>query len=78
VPEMPALRDRAFRLWAESMRPHGIGVKEAYDHFASWAHEDFYPPLIVELRLLAEAGFVEPECYWRDAAATVFGAMKQG
>ena len=78
VPETPSLRDRAFRLWAESMRPHGIGEKEAYDHFTSWAQEDFYPPLIVELRLLAEAGFAEPECFWREAAAAVFGAGKRG
>ena len=25
----------------------------------------------------AEAGFAEPECFWREAAAAVFGAMKQ-
>jgi len=73
----PALRDHAFRLWADSMRPHGIGEKEAYAHFAAWAHEDYYPPLLIELRLLAEAGFAEPECFWREAAAVVFGAMKQ-
>ena len=72
----PALRDHAFRLWAETMRPHGIGEKEAHAHFASWAHEDYYPPLITELRMLAEAGFAEPECFWREAAAVVFGAMK--
>jgi tRNA (cmo5U34)-methyltransferase len=73
----PALRDHAFRLWAESMEPHGIGEKEAYAHFASWAHEDYYPPLITELRLLNEAGFAEPECFWREAAAVVFGAVRQ-
>jgi len=72
----PALRDHAFRLWADAMQPHGIGEKEAYAHFASWAHEDFYPPLITELRMLAAAGFAEPECFWREAAAVVFGAMK--
>ena len=72
----PALREHAFGLWARSMAPHGIGETEARAHFASWAHEDFYPPLITELRLLADAGFVEPECFWREAAAVVFGAMK--
>jgi tRNA (cmo5U34)-methyltransferase len=74
----PALRDHAFRLWAASMRPHGIGEKEAYAHFASWAHEDYYPPLFAELQLLAGAGFAEPECFWREAAAVVFGATKSG
>jgi tRNA (cmo5U34)-methyltransferase len=72
----PALRAHAFRLWSESMRPHGIDDAQAHAHFASWAHEDYYPPLITELRLLAEAGFAEPECFWRDAAAVVFGAMR--
>ena len=76
VCETPMLRDHAFRLWAKSMEPHGIGEKEAYTHFASWAREDYYPPLIVELRMLAEAGFAEPECFWREAAAVVFGAMR--
>lgn len=77
VPATPALRDQAFRLWAQSMRPHGIVEREAYEHFANWAHEDYYPPLIIELRMLADAGFTEPECFWREAAAAVFGAIKQ-
>jgi tRNA (cmo5U34)-methyltransferase len=72
----PALRDHAFKLWADSMRPHGISETEARAHFASWANEDYYPPLITELRLLADAGFVEPECFWREAAAAVFGALR--
>ena len=72
----PALRDHAFRLWADTMRPHGIDEQAAYAHFASWAHEDYYPPLITELRLLADAGFAEPECFWREAAAVVFGGVK--
>jgi tRNA (cmo5U34)-methyltransferase len=72
----PVLRDHAFQRWAESMRVHGIGGQEARAHFASWAHEDYYPPLVTELRLLAEAGFAEPECFWREAAAVVFGAVK--
>lgn len=76
VAATPALRDHAFRTWAKSMAAHGITEQEAHAHFASWAREDYYPPLLTELRLLAEAGFVEPECFWREAAAVVFGAMK--
>lgn len=72
----PALRDHAFSLWARAMAPHGIDEKQAHAHFESWAHEDYYPPLITELRMLAEAGFAEPECFWREAAAVVFGAMR--
>ncbi len=72
----PALREHAFQLWARSMAPHGIGEEQAFAHFASWANEDYYPPLWTELQLLAGAGFSEPECFWREAAAVVFGAMR--
>lgn len=72
----PVLRDHAFKLWAETMRPHGIDERAAHAHFASWAREDYYPPLLTELKLLEAAGFPEPECFWREAAAVVFGAMK--
>jgi tRNA (cmo5U34)-methyltransferase len=76
APAAGPLREHAFRLWAESMVPHGIDERQAHAHFANWAHEDYYPPLVTELRLLAEAGFAEPECFWRDAAAVVFGAVR--
>lgn len=70
------LREQAFAGWAASMRPHGIDEAAARVHFATWAHEDFYPPLSTELRLLTEAGFTEPDCVWREAAAVVFAAVK--
>lgn len=62
----------------DAVAAHGIDGQQAFAHFASWAHEDFYPPLITELRLLTEAGFAGPECFWREAAAAGFGAMKHG
>jgi tRNA (cmo5U34)-methyltransferase len=77
VPSSGPLRERVFRHWADSMAPHGINREEAYAHFASWAREDYYPPLFTELRMLADAGFAEPECFWRDEGAVVFGAMKE-
>ena len=76
VPSGGALREHAFALWAKSMAPHGIDERQAHAHFASWAQEDYYPPLMTELRMLADAGFAEPECFWREAAAVVFGAMR--
>jgi tRNA (cmo5U34)-methyltransferase len=72
----PVLRAHAFKRWAETMRPHGIDERAANAHFASWAHEDYYPPLMTEMKMLEAAGFAEPECFWRDAAAVVFGAVK--
>ena len=77
VPATPLLQRRAFQLWADSMRPHSIDHDEAHQNFADWSVEDFYPPLVTELRLLAEAGFAEPECFMREGAAAVFGAVKQ-
>jgi len=76
VPAGGPLREHAFKLWACSMAAHGIGEEQAYAHFASWAREDYYPPLWTELRMLAEAGFGEPECFWREAAAVIFGGLK--
>jgi tRNA (cmo5U34)-methyltransferase len=76
VPSGGPLREHAFQLWARAMAAHGIDEAQALAHFASWAAEDYYPPLHTELRLLAEAGFAEPECFWREAAAVVFGAQK--
>lgn len=76
APVTPALHDHAFDLWSRSMRPFGINNEQAHAHFASWAHEDYYPPLFTELQLLANAGFAEPECFWREATAAVFGAVK--
>ena len=76
APATDPLRAHAYRGWAASMRAHGISEEQAFAHFASWAHEDYYPPLITELRLLSEAGFAEPECFWREAAAVVFGAVR--
>lgn len=77
VPASQLLRDHAFHRWATSMAPHGISERDAHHHFADWAHEDYYPPLLTELQLLAGAGFAEPECFWREAAAAVFGGLKQ-
>jgi len=76
VAATPVFRDFAFTQWEATMRPHGIGSEEAHRHFANWALEDYYPPLHQELSMLAAAGFAEPECFWREAAAAVFGALR--
>jgi tRNA (cmo5U34)-methyltransferase len=76
VPADPVLREHAFRGWARGMAAHGISEPEARAHFVSWAREDHYPPLRDELGMLTAAGFAEPECFWRESAAVVFGARK--
>ena len=76
VPAPAVFRERAFRLWAESMRSHGVDEEEARAYFANWAAEDFYMPLAEEFSLLTGAGFTEPDCFWREGAAAVFGGIK--
>jgi hypothetical protein len=58
------------------MEAHGIDRQSAAGHIESWAVEDYYPPLFAELQLLREAGFEEPECFWRSGAFSVFGAVR--
>lgn len=67
---------RIFREWAAGMAQAGIAAAEAEALFAQWAGEDRYYPLAVELDLLAAAGFVRPECFWKRGASTVFGGFR--
>jgi len=69
-------QDFAYAKWIADMATHGIGAPEARAHLASWAREDYYPPLIQELDMLRAAGFAEPEVFWREGAAVVFGGIK--
>jgi tRNA (cmo5U34)-methyltransferase len=69
-------RGHYFDVWSKFQQSHGFTDAEARQHFASWAQEDYYPPLAVEMKLLADAGFAEPDCFWRDEHQAVFGGIK--
>lgn len=69
-------RDVAFAAWSAWMAQHGIAQAEAEALFAKWAGEDRYYPLATELRLLAEAGFARPECFWKYGPMAVYGAFR--
>lgn len=71
-----ALREFSYQEWINAMAPHGITAAQARAHFANWSHEDYYPPLVTELRLIAEAGFADPECFWREIPFLIFGGIK--
>jgi hypothetical protein len=73
---VPFVRDHAFRDWTQYMGTTGIGSVEAQQHFAAWAKEDYYPPVSVELSLLAQAGFAEPDVFWRKAPFIVLGGIR--
>lgn len=74
--ETPAVQDVAYAAWAQFMEGQGLSSAETQQQFAEWAKEDYYPPLATELRLLAAAGFREPDCFWRTAPFTVFGGVR--
>jgi tRNA (cmo5U34)-methyltransferase len=70
------VQEFAYVQWIADMGRHGITEPEARAHFAAWSREDYYPPVVKELDLLRAAGFAEPEVFWREGAAIVFGAVK--
>jgi len=70
------LHEFAYAEWIRAMAPHGIDATEARTHFASWAHEDYYPPLLKELQLLNAGGFADPEVFWRELPCLIFGGAK--
>jgi tRNA (cmo5U34)-methyltransferase len=72
----PTLRAQTFATWASGMAAHGIDEASAYRHFAEWAREDRYFSLHEELGALAQAGFAEPECFWRRAPQTIYGGRR--
>ncbi|MDB6114224.1 MAG: tRNA (Cmo5U34)-methyltransferase [Lacunisphaera sp.] len=71
-----ALREFSYQEWVNAMAPHGINEAQARAHFTSWAQEDYYPPLATEFRLLAGAGFADPECFWREIPFVILGGIK--
>lgn len=76
VHESGAAKARSFEVWATEMGKHGIDRDEADRLFAQWAGEDRYYPLAAELEMLAEAGFAQPECFWKYGPMTVYGAYR--
>lgn len=78
VSEGGRLNALVFDRMAQEMGDHGISDAEARGHFASWAEEDRYFPLDVELRALREAGFDEVECFWRRGLSAVTCALRAG
>lgn len=69
-------RAHYFDVWSAFQQSHGFTDAEARQHFATWAGEDCYTPLSLEMKLLSEAGFAEPDCFWRSEHQGVFGGIK--
>jgi tRNA (cmo5U34)-methyltransferase len=71
-------RRRMLLDWYGHMARQGISEEQADGHFAQWAEEDHYIPLIDELALIGRGGFPRPDCFWRDGGLAVYGAFKDG
>lgn len=69
-------RRQMLRDWYAHMAEHGITEREADEHFAQWAEEDWYVSLVDELQLIGAGGFTRPDCFWRDGGLAVYGAFK--
>ena len=68
--------DVIYTMWSAWMASHGIAQHEANALFEKWSGEDRYYPLATELRLLADAGFARPECFWKFGPMSVYGAFR--
>ncbi len=76
VHEAGRARQRVFAEWSAFMQTQGISAAEAEAHFAQWATEDHYQPLVAELDALAAAGFPFPDCFWKEGPICVFGGFR--
>jgi tRNA (cmo5U34)-methyltransferase len=65
-----------YRGWVEFMGSAGISPEEARGHFATWAKEDRYFSIAAELRMLGEAGFPFPDCFWKQGPMAIYGGYK--
>ena len=64
------------RYWLDFMAKNGISDSEGRNHFTEWAKDDTYQHLFDELTILAEAGFLRPEIYWKEGPFAVYGGVK--
>lgn len=65
-----------YRTWEAFMESAGIPSAEAKRHFAAWAKEDRYFSIAAELRMLADAGFPFPDCFWKRGPFALYGGYK--
>lgn len=76
VDEAGPMRDEMFAQWAEHMVDQGLSRAETQRLFDQWAGEDRYYPLRDELAMLREAGFAQPDCFWKHGPIAVYGAFR--
>ena len=60
--------------WAAFMASQGFTLEQGFQNLNDWAEEDTYFSVREELLTMIEAGFAEPECFWRRGPTTILGA----
>jgi tRNA (cmo5U34)-methyltransferase len=60
--------------WAAFMASKGFTLEQGFQNLDDWAEEDTYFSVREELLAMIEAGFTEPECFWRRGPTTILGA----
>lgn len=60
--------------WAAFMASQGFTLEQGFQNLDGWAEEDTYFSVREELLAMIEAGFAEPECFWRRGPTTILGA----
>jgi hypothetical protein len=53
-----------------------ITREAAQEYFAAWKTEEHYYSLHEEMNSLVEAGFSQPEVFWRKGPMAIYGALK--
>ena len=69
-PFWDVLRDE----WATFMTGKGFTLQQAYQNLEDWAKEDMYFSVREELGAMEDAGFEQPECFWRRGPIAILGA----
>ena len=60
--------------WAAFMATQGFTLEQGYQNLNDWSAEDTYFSAYEELSAMREAGFEQPECFWRRGPIAVLGA----
>ncbi len=69
------IREAESLYWTQFMTSQGMTHDEVQRHFAEWAEEDKYFSIFEELGALREAGFSQPECFWKHGPMAVYGGV---
>lgn len=64
------------QFWTKFMKSQGMTHDEVQRHLAEWAEEDRYFSIFEEFSALREAGFSQPDCFWKHGPMAVYGGVK--